>query len=69
LSNTAKRLGRSGETTQRIVDAYAANPDATMRQVAALVGTTVDYVRCIRHRRRADIPRKAGGKKHHGIPA
>jgi hypothetical protein len=61
------RLGRSGGTAQRVVDAFAANPDATMRQVAAVVGTTVDYVRCLRNRRRADIPRKSGGNHHHGV--
>lgn len=62
-------LGRSGGTAQRVVDAYSANPDATIKQVAALVGTTVDYVRCLRTRRRADIARKPGGNRHHGVTA
>jgi hypothetical protein len=67
MNYTINRLGRSGRTAQRVVDAYAANPDATMQQIATLTGTTVNYVRCLRTRRRADIPRKSGGNTHHGL--
>lgn len=66
---TTNRMGCSGKTAQRVVDAFAASPDVTMKQVAASVGTTVDYVRCIRTRRRTDIARKPGGNRHHGAVA
>lgn len=52
------RYGRAGRTAQRVVDAYAADPNATMRQIAERVGTTFNYVRCLRQRRRDELPRK-----------
>ncbi len=58
IGNTVNWMGRSGRTAQRVVDAYAENPDASMRQIAEQVGTTLNYVRCVRQRRRCNLPRK-----------